>query len=232
MAAVKLTHREQVIRLSGVFLMVSPFFNVLISLFFSPDSPNKWSFASYWLFFTASTSLTCLIYGATVLVGLIMLKGRRSSWISVLIILGACILINALQFPKEFAKGKMAASLPLLTNLALFALVYLQEFRQIAEREARGIPRRALRVGGRVVVQFQGVGPWAELLRITDSEIHLKALSAPPADIATRPLEIIIGDIILDAAYRAHQGEEYIFSFSRLEAGTGREVERWLKSAA
>ena len=132
----RLLQRERIIQVAGFFLMVSPFFNFFVPYFFLEGLPNKWAFATLWQVARAGSLVMWLLSAANIVIGFMMLKGRRASWLSVLIVLGFFIVYGMATLKRDMKSGWVQPVTLVLINMGLFALIYSQEFYQIRQMEA------------------------------------------------------------------------------------------------
>ncbi len=126
----KLLHREQVIRFAGLMMLLSPFANIFLTMM-DINVPNKWSIAFFMDFARSQTLVHWLMQLGNVVVGSMMLKGRRPNWIPVLVMLFIFIAHGVLRYKTATLNGKFIPTAALITNIALFLLVYYQEYWQI-----------------------------------------------------------------------------------------------------
>lgn len=130
---IKLIRQEKFIRFSGVMMMFSPFVNFALSIAPVQNVGDKTSLPVLWALARSINTIHLLLWAASFGVGLMMLKGRRSSWISVLAILGIFIVFDFLNLRKNSARGWEQPLISIGFNLAIFILVYVQEFRQSSQ---------------------------------------------------------------------------------------------------
>jgi hypothetical protein len=129
----RLLHREQTIRAAGVLFMLAPFANLFMMVWVA-QVPNKWTFPILWEFVKAGTVIQWVMQLATLIVGFMMLKGRRASWMPVLAILFVFIGHGVLTFKQQQARvGITIPIVSMLINISLFVLVYWQEYWQISQ---------------------------------------------------------------------------------------------------
>lgn len=281
---VKLIRQEKVIRLSGVIMMISPFVNFALSIAPVQNVGDKTSLPVLLHLAKSINSIHWFLWGASFVVGLMMLKGRRSSWISVLAILGIFIVFDCLNLKKNLARGWEQPLISIAFNLAIFVLVYAQEFRQssqprpkaeakpappakpiekpkpkgphpivawmktvkvpeiklpevkmpelklpdvkLAKPETKPVPvaTRAPIFNSKAhqnlvgfVIHFDGMGPWARIINLSDNELFIEAFKDPPPHLAKRAVEIDIGQQTYRMQMTTRQGKLYTFRFQTVE---------------
>lgn len=127
--AQKLHHQERFIQICGVILTLSPFANFYLSIL-PLNVPGKWMPATLLLLAKQTSMSHWALWTASFFVGLMMLKGKRSSWLSVLVILGVFIVFDFFYLKRNLQNSWVQPFLSLATNIFIFGFVYLQEFRQ------------------------------------------------------------------------------------------------------
>lgn len=236
MATQRLLQREKYIRIAGVFLMVSPFGNLLVSIYAALNHYNrKLDLPVLGQILKSIPFFVWALWIPIFITGLMMFKGRRASWKTVLVLLGVFIGFNILNFKKDMALGWIQPTIYLLTNISLFALVYSQEFHQAAQKKGLELIRKMREVKATgPTVHFEGVGPWAQMIAITTTHISMRAFNTPPEDIQSRILEIALSkDLVLRARYSQHQKnnsgqDEYFFDLVEMDSRTRHHFEDWL----
>lgn len=226
----KLHHNERVIQASGLILMFSPLANFVLSVL-PVAIPGKWTLSGILILAQGVSLGHWVLWCASFFVGALMLKGRRSSWVFVLLILGCFIIFEFLNFRKSLQRGWWQPMLSMLANLFVFGAVYLQEFRQssVPKRSSSGpdqsIAKESLGVAVRpeilwvdvpnllgAVIEFEGHGPWGNIVVMNEDEIHIESFREPPADIRKRTVEIDVSEqrvLVLNYSHQA--GNRYVF---------------------
>lgn len=239
---VKLLQQEKVIRFSGLLMMISPFANFFLSVIPVQNVGDKTSLPVL-MYLAKSISMThWILWAGSFVVGSMMLKGRRSSWISVLVILGLFIVFDFWHLKRDLVRGWEQPVISITANLLIFILVYVQEFRQSsAPRRPVVQPRPAPVVQAAPVVpipvpvqqtlapvfeirpnqpnlighliDFDGLGPWARIVNMDRKELFLKAFREPPPELGQRTVEIDIGQETYRLRMTSRQGELFTFRF-------------------
>ncbi len=230
----RLLQREKYIRIAGLFLMVSPFFNLIFSIYNSLGPNVKLTQPILEKLIRELPIFIWLAAPVAIVTGFMMLKGRRSSWISVMALLGVFIVFNFMNIRQDFKTGWFQPTLNLITNLSLFILVYAQEFHQTAQRKGLELLRamREAKSSG-PTIHFDDVGPWAQLIAITTTHVSMRAVLPPPPELESRPLELALNsNLVLKARYVQHQSkdgkDEYFFEFVEMSSETRYRLEDWL----
>lgn len=231
MSSEKLTGREVFIRYVGILLTVSPIGNFLVSAAFS-GIPHWWYPHILWAVTRTVNGSFWFLSGATCLAGLMMLKGRRSSWMFTLAIIGMTIIFGGISYTKDIQDGWIQPTLSLAANCGFFALIYAQEFHQRFEKRIRDAQLNrpfmlALKRG--VKIDFDGLGLWAEITEVTNKGFFLKPSGkSSPDQIESREVEIAFDrTLTLNAKFAEKTGRGYFFSFTNLSPSTLNRLHRW-----
>jgi hypothetical protein len=227
----KLLRREVIIRYTGVLLAFSPIGNFLSSAGFS-HIPHWWYPRILLTILKSVNGGFWFLSGLTILAGLLMLKGRRSSWIFTLTIIGLIILSDLNSFLRDIQDGWLLPSLSLAFNCAFFGLIYAQEFHQRLEKKIRDAQLNrpfALEFRRGIRIDFDGHGSWAEITGVTNRGLLVRPLAGlAPSQIETRTVEISFArDLILQARCMEKTGNGYFFRFTNLSPSTLGRLQRW-----
>jgi hypothetical protein len=152
----KLLHREQVIRFAGLMLMLSPFANILLTIA-STNLAHKWTLVFFREFITGMTLVQWAMLTGNLVVGSLMIKGRRQSWMPVLVILFVFIAHGLFRY-NSTEGGKTLRIATLVINIALFALVYYQEYWQITYGHLRVKFKAPLLPPDKKPIKKEGIG--------------------------------------------------------------------------
>jgi hypothetical protein len=236
MSGEKLHHHERFIQLSGLALLISPFTNFFLSVVNTESVYSKWTGPALWKIATTISWFHWSLWALSFSIGLMMMKGRRSSWISVLAMLGIFIVVNLFQMPREFEKGhKFLPVMSLLFNCAIFVMLYWVEFKQVAPLQF--IPKAkkpavtppvspmvspAAAPGAEIaipsllntVIEFEGVGPWATIIEMNEKEVCVESFQKPPPEIFKQTVDLILSEHQV-LVLRAHSqfGNKYFFRY-------------------
>jgi hypothetical protein len=228
----KLLRREVIIRYTGVLLALSPIGNFLWSASFS-HIPHWWYPKIFWAILRSVNGTFWLLSGTTCLAGLLMLKGRRSSWMFTLVIIGITILVGLSTFTRDIRDGWLQPTLALAFNCGFFALIYAQGVHQRLEKKIRDAQLNrpfSLEFRNGIRIDFDGHGPsWAEITGVTNRGLLVRPLvEAAPNQIESRTVEIAFAkDLVLQAKCSEKSGNAYFFQFTNLSPSTLNRLHRW-----
>lgn len=85
----------------------------------------------------------------------------------------------------------------------------------------------------RVMVHFQGFGPWAKLMSISRKGIHVRSLSQPPFEIGSREIEVQMKNGLTLRTRLSHQtDQDFYFEYTNLTPEDVQKLNQWLKQQA
>ncbi len=132
-------------RIAGFFLLLSPFLNFLVSYAALPGGADHWQFKQIIASFMVATGMPWVLRISKFIVGLLMVRGKSSAWLPVLVILAVTIAYNFLTFSHDFQISKTQTLVSLVTNVLLFGFILRAEVRINRELEERVKTARAAR---------------------------------------------------------------------------------------
>jgi hypothetical protein len=228
--------RESYIRKAGILLVLSPFGNFLWSASFT-NLHHWWYPHALWLIAKGVSGVLWFLWSSAFLAGLMMLKGKRSSWTFTLCIIGMNIVFGIMCYKRDIQAGAFQPTLSLLINLGLFALIYSQEFHQRLEKkllQARMNRPFAVAVQTSLVVDFDGYGTWAKITEITHTGIRVQSMDGnAPRQIEFRTVELVLAkDLALEARFSAKIGPDFVFRFTNLNPARLAALHRWAQRIA
>ena len=230
--------REAYIRYAGILLTLSPIGNFLWSSALS-GIYHWWRPHVLGMIMKNVSGMLWFLWGSAFLAGLLMLKGKRSSWTFTLCIIGMNVVFGIITFKRDIQMGWFQPALSLLINIGLFGLIYTQEFHQRFERNlmsARARLNRPFSVGiqANLPVSFGGMGKWARVTEITHSTIRLRSFDGEaPHQIEFRTIELVLAKgLAIQARFSARIGADFIFRITNLTPQTHPILHRWAISAA
>lgn len=100
---------------------------------------------------------------------------------------------------------------------------------------AKATPKPAFRVipkvRKKILFQFAGGGPWGQLMGISSQGIHVRQLAEPPADIATREIEISLNNgLTLRTRLARRKEHDYYFDYTNISSEEIKSLNKWLHS--
>jgi len=235
--------RELMIRYTGVVLALSPFGNFLLSLMLS-GVPYWWRWVVFKQVAASVNGWFWILSGLSILAGLLMTKGKRSSWRFTLCVIGLSILGGIITFTRDLQDGWFQPTFSLLINCGFFALIYKQEFHQRLERKLRDTEKALREAQARrpfaqtfqreARVDLENFGEWASIVEVTHKGFRLRPLSTTiPEGIETRAIEVSMSStLVLQARFAVKDRDDYLFRFKDLDPATLTQLRSWAKDQA
>jgi hypothetical protein len=228
--------REAYIRYAGILFTLSPLGNFLWSSALA--GYYHWYYPNVlWAIAQTVSGVLWFLWGSTFAAGLLMLKGKRSSWNFTLCIIGTIIIFNIISFKRDIQIGWFQPTLSLLINIGLFALIYTQEFHQRLEKKLRAARMTrpfSLAVERELQVHFEGLGHWARITEITNAGFRVRSVDGEaPRQIEFRTIEIAITrELVLRARFSAKIGPDFVFRFVQMNPSLLASLHRWAQKIA
>lgn len=255
MKAVQVLERKEVIRWFGVALIIAPIVNTYFNI-----GQRGLGYSFYAFQFTLKTTSVhnLVLYGLSILIGAWMLKGRTSSWRHVLFLLGSYILIQLPQLAQNIKANKLMGVF-FLVNVFVFYFIADQLVWKIKvspknkptpkpapvpatakievpvtavvrpQAVARKVP--LLHTSRqKILLSFEGFGPWAELKNISSRGIELKSLKELPFQMKDRVLELSLApQLAVQLRLSKIEEKNYRFDFVEMNEMKIRQINQWLK---
>ncbi len=117
----KIFERKWVIRFFGLALIIAPLFNTASSVLEIPNIEKKFLLAYCWQFFKSAPAPQQILQIASVIIGVLMLRGAISAWKYTLGLLGAYIILQFTQLNAGIRDN--TTWLFLGTNVAFFFFI-------------------------------------------------------------------------------------------------------------
>jgi hypothetical protein len=225
-----LLRQQQVIQFFGVLMLLSPFANLYISIYTNPTI-NKWSWPILKLLLKEISIVHWILWSCSLIIGFMMLKGKRDSWISVLGLLSLFIFYNIITLKSEISKSGWLPVFLLLCNVVVFIVVYLAEFRRPALQKPKMDFKKDPQIPDlqpiqqkttpslfydlkkllNVTVAFEGLGPWAKVIDVKGDCVVFEPYHSPPAGIEDRPVEVLLGNLGLILSFKSKEQQRMTF---------------------
>jgi hypothetical protein len=244
MFLVKVLEKKGVIQTFGAALVLAPFMNTLVKMALLGPIPNRWSFAMFWRIIMVGSIPNQILYVASIIIGILMLRGSTTVWKYALMLLGGYILLQLSDF--RHVKSGPITWLFFITNILAFMFVADQLVWKVKTPASKTKPKPAVRtvkaeakpayrvipkVRKKILFQFAGGGPWGQLMGISSQGLHVRGLSEPPADIAIREIEISLNNgRTLRTRLARRKEHDYYFDYTKLSSEEIKSLNKWLHS--
>ena len=262
MEIVKILERKSVIRFFGIALILSPFFNTFLTILAFPFAQDRWSLRVLWFVTSNRAPVDQLLYIATFIIGVLMLRGAPWAWKCLLVLLGGYILNQTFHFGPNFKANKLSA-LFFLMNVGIFLFIadqlawkikqaipvplkkdsalkaklshqFVTKTEQMQQGANYAQKRKAqLSSSKKHLIHFLDKGPWATLLEISNDGIRVQCLTVPPKNIESTEIEFSLG---ANANFRIRYVEKnesiFHFKFQNLSKKDIKAMNDWLQRQA
>jgi len=248
MILAKVLERTGVIRAFGIALVIAPVVNTLVKMSMIINLPNPWSWPVFWKTLQSGSVINQILYVATVLIGLMMLQGKRSVWKFVLILLGGYNLLMISEF--RTVNYTAVTWVFFIVNVAAFLFVADQLVWKIEAPEPKAkaptpnpqvspqqhaapkpVQRVVPKVRKKILFQFDDSGPWGQLMGISSEGIHIRGITEPPPGIGYREIEISLADgVTLRTRLASRKEKDYFFDHKSLSKAEIQSLNKWLHS--
>ena len=252
MSAVKFLEKKAVIRTFGVALCLAPLVNaaMFILLQKTTQAPYQQHLPqmNLWLVLKSGTPFHYFLAISSLIIGIIMLRGSTKAWKYVMLLLGIHIIVQLTHLAENMRQSWLwglffvvnAGVFMFIADQLVFKLKIPEKIKtnnppvsekkitpaeKIVESKPKKLPR--------VVIGFQGWGPWAELVEVNNEHIRVRRLKNPPADIEKRFVEFSFKrGVTLKAQFSHTQGSEYYFKFQNISADDSQSLDQWIERNA
>lgn len=230
MLLVKVLEKKAVIRLFGLAMILAPFVNTLAKMALLTEVPNRWSLEIFWKIILIGSFFNQVLYVATLVIGAVMLQGKASGWKFALVLLGGYIALQISDF--GHVRTSSVTWFFFITNVLAFLFIADQLVWKIeVPQKNMKAPRAPALLRKKILFQFEGKVPWAQLVGVSQKGIRLRRLAEPPVDIATREIEIPLGNgLTLRTRFVRRAEHDYYFDYSNLTAEELKSLNLWLRS--
>ncbi len=248
MSAVKFLEKKAVIRTFGVALCLAPLVNALMFILLqkttNPLYQQNFQQVSLLNVLKSGTPFHYFLAMSSMIIGIIMLRGSTKAWKYVMVLLGVHIIVQLTHLAENMRQSWLwglffvvnAGVFMFIADQLVFKLKVPEKTKadksqvpetkketveKIIEPKAKKLPR--------VVIGFQGWGPWAELVEVNNEHIRVRRLTPPPADIEKRFVEFSFKKgVTLKAQFSHTQGSEYYFTFKNVSSQDSESLGQWI----
>jgi len=226
MGFVKVLEKKGVIQFFGIALILAPFVNMIVSLAMYNGVVSKWSpSVAFNLLKTTGSWVHFVLYTASFVIGLIMLRGSTKAWKFVLALVGAYIAYQIMYIGRDL-KQHWVAGIFFLINIGVF--LFIADQLVWKQKKATTPPMRK-----KIPIHFQGFGQWGVLVSISDRGLYVKAKADAPPGLADRDIEVSLqGGWKMRARLAKRDGANFFFAYQNLSAQEKLDLRNWLMKQA
>lgn len=235
MVVVKFLERKDVIRWFGIALILAPFFNKVLSVAMLSHVSNPFNFRLIGAAFASESNFDHALSIASLIIGILMLKGTTKAWRYVLVLLGAYIAQQTLHLGQDI-KGHWLVGFIYLLNLGVFIFIADQLVWKISLPTRTPSTTPKAKKGSsqkKILVHFDGVGPWAQLVAISSEGVQVRSLRAPPPGIESKEVEIQMSNgLKLQLRFLRQSEDNFFFSYIKIAPPEIQLLNQWLQQQA
>lgn len=236
---VKLLERKGFMQFWGFVLIAAPVANTLAFIFLQKSqNPLLYSQLSFWKVLSTGTPLHYALALCSFALGVMMLRGSQKTWGFFLGLLGVHILIQLFHLGENIRQSWLWGVF-FLANAGVFAFIADQLVFKLEDPRTKNLNQKPItdipkpRRLSRVVVGFEDYGPWAELVEVNNTQIHVRKTKDAPQDIEKRFVEFSFKrGVKLKAKYKNHDATNYYFQFINMKDSESKELNSWIERNA
>ena len=232
MFVVKVLERKIVIRLFGLGLLISPLFNTIAKILITTNVPNKWSFVFAQQVIQANTTPNKILFICSMLIGALMLRGDKSAWKYTLALLGCHIVNQIINFGPNVRASWLFAVF-FVVNVAIFLFIADQLVWKVGPTKPRHKRLRPManKSEKKIMVHFEGFGPWAKLTSVSTRGLHIRGIDELPFELSHRAIEVKISDgLVLKTRLSRNMDKDYFFEYIDITPAESEKLNQWLRS--
>jgi hypothetical protein len=230
---VKILESRPVIQSFGLILLLAPLFNVCLTIWSNPAVQDGWTVSFFFKVLRHEALPLQVLNILSFIMGTIMLRGSTQAWKPVLFLLGGHIILQILNLGKNF-KAHWFNGVVFLINIAVFLFIFDQLAWKIKRAAKNAAPESAPDAPVPVVpapavsvpaplpteiakidypeIEFEGIGPWAKLIEITEDHVELELLNQLNFEIADKELDLQIEEnLVLKVKFSTASGNRLGF---------------------
>ncbi len=259
MKVVRYLERKMVIQCFGLTLIVAPFINLFLHIYFiKMNAGQSWAVFQVWPILKSTTNLSLFLAACSVSIGVTLLSGAPKAWRYVLFFLGSHLVLQILNINNSAWKGPLAWP-SFVLNAALFFFIFDQLVWKVkpqsAETAASGIapvpaempaavhgPAPTI-ISARTVINlksyrkilfaFGSQQAWGELKTLSSDMISVKSFATPPPNLENRIVQISFSrDVVVDIRFDHQEADLYYFKPLNMDKEKVTKLNKWLRKIA
>ena len=232
MFVVKVLERKLVIRLFGVGLLISPLFNIIAKIFVTTNVPSKWTIVFAMQVIQANTTPNKILFICSMLIGALMLRGASTAWKYTLVLLGCHIVNQIVNFGPNVRQSWLFAAF-FFVNVGIFLFIADQLVWKVGPQKPKHkrLGKMAAKTEKKIMVHFEGFGPWAKLTSVSMRGLHIRGIDELPFELNHRAIEVKINDsLILRTRLARNLDKDYFFEYIDITPAESDKLNQWLRS--
>lgn len=249
----KVLEKKGVIQFFGIALIFSPILSIALKIMlYQNELPNAWALPSIWSFIANSNLQYKILHISSLAIGIQMLrKGATSSWKHALVLVGGHIIMQVLNFKMNYRASKISVVF-LVVNILVFAFILDQLVWKVGvpQKKTKPTPAPALDIKNsalepgapadihhlltgkkRVLIKFEGVGAWAQLVMVSNKGLQLHGIAHPPIGIEKKDVQLTLRNgLKLRARLTQRSGDEFFFEYTYMNSKDLSLLNDWIQN--
>lgn len=251
MGIVRVLENKSVIQFFGASLILAPFLNVFASIAMAKSDQQAWSMLLVQSILSTSGTFVLLLYTASVFCGFLMLLKSRQAWSFVLVLLGLYLSKQIWTLGEDFKKHWIAGAF-FAINLLVFLfiadqLVFKQKSAALPKKPNSKLPdqsqtnadtsaateRKPMAKKKRLFLKTSSGQKWAQVISISDKEIHLRKVADHFEFAEPRKIQLVIGKgLLISSQLSRSEARNIYFAFDKVAPQDQRRFRSWIQKMA
>jgi hypothetical protein len=244
MKVVRFLERKLVIQSFGLILIVAPFINLFLHIYFiKKEAAQSWAVFQVMPILKQTSNLSIFLAVCSVLIGVTLLSGAPKAWRYVLFFLGSHLALQILNINDRAWKGPLAWP-SFILNAGLFFFIFDQLVWKVKTggmtEMTAAVPFQSpaktvinLKSYRKVLFAFSSPQPWGEMKTLSSEFITVKSFAAPPANFDTRVVQIsFTRDVVVDIQFSHQEADVYYFKPLNMDKEKVTKLNKWLRKIA
>lgn len=244
MKVVRFLERKLVIQCFGLTLIVAPFINLFLHVYFIKlNAAQSWAVFQVMPILKQTSNLSIFLAVCSVTIGATLLSGAPKAWRYVLFFLGSHLVLQILNINDRAWKGPLAWP-SFILNASLFFFIFDQLVWKVKTGAVADITAPVpiqsavktvinLKSYRKILFAFGSPQPWGEMKTLSSEFITVKSFAAPPANFDTRVVQIgFARDVVVDIRFSHQEADLYYFKPLNMDKEKVTKLNKWLRKIA
>lgn len=254
MRIVRVLENKTVIQFFGTSLMLAPFVNIFASVLLAKSAHHSWSLSLFQSVISTSGTFVLILYVASLLCGLLMLIQSQKAWSFVLVLLSLYVSKQIMTLGADFKRHWVAGAFFAINLLVLLFIADQLVFKQKKPGKSDKPTNTKSNLAGKsleitssedsektktqlnpqkrrkkIYLRTSTGEKWAQLISISDQEVHLKKVADSFSFREPKKIEMVIGkNLKLSASMFKTNERNVYFSFDNLTIDGRQKLRMWL----
>ncbi len=233
MKVVRFLENENVIKIFGVLLIITPFINTFLNFYILKNHMGlDVSQIDLFATFKKGDKVYYFLSICSIAIGIPMVRGSKKSWTYVLVLIGSLLVSQILDLNKKSWVGPLAWP-SFLMNLALFVFILDQLVWKVYVPPAKEVFVINLNSYRRILFSFGAKKPWGQLKTLSSVEMMVKSFALVPPSVENETIQIQFAkDLIIEVVFKRRDNEKYYFKPLNMHKENVDKLNTWLRKIA